>query len=109
MILPKLNPPWKSKRVTLIAAARTPEGIIIHADSQETVGDYRIEVDKIKSQPMGKFQVLIAGAGQPGTLLDSFPLRLQRRINEKVTTLEKFASAAEKELRRFYENDVDLC
>jgi hypothetical protein len=104
-----LRKPPRSKRVTLIAAARTPEGIIIHADSQETVGDYRIEVDKIVSEQMGDFQVLIAGAGSPSALIDSFPTRLRRRINSRVQSLERFATVTEKVLARFYEHDVDLC
>jgi hypothetical protein len=52
MILPNKPPSRRSKRVTLIAASRTPEGIVIHADSQETVGDYHVQVDKIVKKSM---------------------------------------------------------
>lgn len=116
MICPKLISPHepefkrpKSKRVTLIAAARTPEGIVIHADSQETAGAYRVQVDKIKCETMGGFDVLIAGAGCPSALVDAFPGRLARRIDDKVTTLAQFARTTEKELVRFYKNDIELC
>ena len=77
--------------MTLIAAGGTPEGIVIHADSQETVGDYRVQVDKIKCEAMGRFDVLIAGAGSPSSLVNAFPLRLSRRITDKISTLAAFA------------------
>lgn len=95
--------------MTLIAAWRTPAGIVIHADSQETCGDYRCEVNKIKAETMGQFQVLVAGAGSPGTLVDAFAIRLQRSINDSVSTIEHFAAIAEKELGRFYRKEVSLC
>lgn len=109
MIARKKIQSQRSKRVTLIVAARTPEGIVIHADSQDTAGAFRVQVDKIKCEKMGEFSVLIAGAGCPSSLVDAFPLRLGRRINEKVTTIAKFVSETEKELNRFYRHDIPLC
>jgi ATP-dependent protease HslVU (ClpYQ) peptidase subunit len=95
--------------MTLIAAWRTPAGIVIHADSQETMGDYRCEVNKVKAETMGLFKVLIAGAGSPGELLDSFSIRLRRRINDSVSTIEQFAAFTEKELALFHKKEFALC
>jgi len=60
--------------VTLIAAFRCDNAAVICADSQETVGDYRVTVDKIKPQDAGRYELVIGGAGASGPLLDRFML-----------------------------------
>jgi hypothetical protein len=95
--------------VTLICAWRTPEAIVVHADSQETIGYHRATVKKIVPETMGQFSVIAVGAGQPGELLDSFSTRLTRAITASISSVDEFASRVEATLQEFYAVDVDLC
>lgn len=75
----KSKRPRRRKLVTLIAGFRTYEGVVICADSQETLGNptpdgfesYRCRVDKIEPQDAGAYQLVIGGAGD-GRLVDGF-------------------------------------
>ena len=58
--------------MTLIAAIRSYEGVVICADTQETRAEYRITLDKIKPEPAGHYEVVIGGAGNVGSLVDGF-------------------------------------
>ena len=70
---------WPSKRVTLIAAFRCDGGVILCADSQETVGDYRVNVKKIEPAATGVYRAVIGGAGH-GPLIDGFAERLRDEL-----------------------------
>jgi hypothetical protein len=68
------------KYVTLIAGFRTAEGVVICADSQQTLGiplpsdeyaEYRTYINKIEPQHTGFYDVVIGGAGG-GNLVDGF-------------------------------------
>lgn len=96
----------ESERMTLIAAWPVKDGVVIHADSQETVGEYRVEVNKLHTRKIGDFQVLLAGAGN-GKLVDSLAILLERQI-ATVREPEKFHEAAEQALAEFYRNDMNL-
>src|SRR2546423_9710988 len=74
----------RSKRVTLIAAFKCDQGVVISADSQETVsipgqGEYRVRVKKIKPQSGGAYDVVVGGAGD-GYLVDGFARKLVNEI-----------------------------
>lgn len=69
----------KRRRVTLIAAFRCQEGVVLCADSQETVGGVRVTVNKIKPQDLGSYQLAIAGTGN-GDLIDGFAYSLELDI-----------------------------
>ena len=93
--------------MTLIAAFRCAEGVVLCADSQETIGDYRVHVDKIAPISLGAYQAVIGGAGH-GQLVDGFAERVseemqtwkaglqQRAIKAKIATL----------LLDYYRNEV---
>jgi len=68
--------------VTLIAAFQCDRAVVICADSQETVGDYHVTVDKIKPQDAGHYQMVIGGAGESGPLIDRFTLDLIRAAQQ---------------------------
>jgi hypothetical protein len=95
--------------MTLITAWRTRNAIVVHADSQETVGDYRATVKKIIPVTMGQFSVIAIGTGQPGNLLDSFLTRLARAVTGKINSIHEFGSTVETVLLSFYKSDVSLC
>jgi hypothetical protein len=96
--------------MTLIDAWRTPQGIVVHADSQETVGDYRVEVKKIQEITVGDWQLIIVGAGRPGDLIDSFSIRMRRAMaGFTSTSLADLLQHIETELGQFYVTDVHLC
>jgi len=74
--------------VTLIAAFRCYDAIVICADSQETISvpnpdgyyaDYRCSVDKIRPQRAGEYEFVIGGSGD-GPLVDGFTDRLTDEI-----------------------------
>lgn len=62
--------------MTLIAAFRYTEGVVICADSQETAGDWRISVDKLTPRDAGGYQIAVGGAGRCGDLIDGFTERM---------------------------------
>ena len=62
--------------MTLIAAFQCEQGIVLCADSQETVdiperGSYRVNVNKLEQREAGKYEVIVGGAGD-GALVDGF-------------------------------------
>jgi len=68
------------KYVTLIAGFKTSEGVVMCADSQQTLGiplpdedyaEYRTYISKIEPQRTGLYDVVIGGAGD-GALVDGF-------------------------------------
>jgi hypothetical protein len=59
--------------MTLIAAFRCHDSVIICADSQETVeSGYHKPVEKLRPWDAGEYQVVVAGAGSHGALVDGF-------------------------------------
>jgi hypothetical protein len=95
------------RRMTLIAAYRTVQGIAICADSQETVGDHRQTVNKISPVTIGDSQIIIAGSGN-ATLIDSFVICAQSALLAAEGTLD-LAGALQllkRALREFYKEDV---
>lgn len=78
----------RSKRVTLIAAFRTSEGVVICA---ETLGNptpqgyenYRCSVNKLQPQTDGAYQWVCGGSGD-GDLVDDFVDRLKDEIGFKI-------------------------
>ena len=117
--------PWR-KRVTLIDAFRSPKGIALCADSQETITQYdgngqpydvRVTVQKIEPIIHGKYQIAIAGAGS-ASLIEGFVERAKRALQDQdavVCTRQNPASIMavrnklEQELASFYANDVASC
>ena len=73
--------------MTLIAAFRCHEGVVICADSQETIGDWRAPVKKIIHKDVGEYQVAVGGAGDDGALIDVFVQRFIEEVERKVEML----------------------
>lgn len=104
----------KRKRVTLIAAFRCYEGVVLCADSQETIdipgrGEYRVNVTKIEPRETGECEIVIGGGGD-GDLVDDFVDQLTDRIGG--WTGPQTESQMRQEIRafvvHFYEVDVQL-
>lgn len=99
--------------MTLIAAWRLSDCIVIHADSQETiVGDdaveYRKTVQKIEPEQMGNYKVIIAGSGVTPSIL-SFIEKLRRALNANAAeSLTDFVRIFEHELSAHYDSDPSL-
>jgi 20S proteasome alpha/beta subunit len=71
--------------VTLIAAFRCigPDGepaVALCADSQETFGDYRVSVDKIKPRDAGYYDLIVGGAGNTAALIDGLSNALESNV-----------------------------
>ena len=103
---PKITRPRKRKHVTLISAFRCQiegeQGVIICADSQESFGDYRVTVDKIRPRDANLYDLCFGGAGQIGDLIDA----LGNTIEREVKRWER--SYSEEEARALLENEVVL-
>ncbi len=90
--------------MTLIAAWRLSDSIVIHADSQETVtGDdgieYRRTVLKVDPEQMGNYKVILAGSGDTPFIV-SFIEKLRRRLSgESADSLAAFVRIFEEELQ----------
>src|SRR5215471_3020916 len=84
IVTPKL--PIKRKRMTLIAKLDCPtdggeKGMVLLADSQETAGDYRIEVKKIIPKTLGRYEVAIGGSGNVAPLIDGLTDALENAFS----------------------------
>ena len=66
--------------MTLIAALPYRDGIVVAADSLESVGDYKVTVDKLRPRQCGQWWVLFGGAGNDGALIDALEQRLHSII-----------------------------
>lgn len=100
---------WGRKRMTLIAAFRCQEGAVLCADTQETVGDVRVAVNKLKPQDLGEYELAVAGSGN-GDLIESFTYSLEIAIRSWPVGLDE---AAARNLIRdllldFHRNEVAL-
>jgi ATP-dependent protease HslVU (ClpYQ) peptidase subunit len=73
----------QGKRVTLIAAFRCQvngePGVVICADSQETIGDYKVSVEKIVPRSVNHYELLLGGSGT-GNLVDSLANTIERQL-----------------------------
>lgn len=98
------------KRVTLISAFRCQQGVVVSADSQETVGEHRVTVKKI-SPPLnvGNYQIAIAGGGN-ATLIEAFIIQLTRTlaVDASLSSIAEFRAFTEERLIEFHQNDVKL-
>jgi hypothetical protein len=99
--------------MTLIAAFRCDAaghpGLVLCADTQETVGDIRVAVNKLSPQEWGHYQLAIAGAGS-GYLVDAFAYKLGLAIASwPVGADERFVRETIRDLLvDFHENEVRL-
>lgn len=99
--------------MTLIAAFRCDAaghpGLVLCADTQETVGDIRVTVNKLSPQDWGHYQLAIAGAGS-GDLVDAFAYKLGLAIASwPVGAKEEFVREAIRDLLLdFHEHEVRL-
>jgi hypothetical protein len=103
--------PQRKKRVTLIAAFRCDVGVIICADSQETVGqDWRVPVDKIKPHEAGGYQVVIGGSGDDGPLIDAFTKQFVKEVGTWKWGLseEDLGEGIRFSLSNYLENKADV-
>src|SRR5271166_2859033 len=85
------------KPVTLIAAFKCSDGYVLCADTQATVGLYRVTRQKLATTTCGNFQIAIAGSGNNGNLIDTFVERLQDNLRDnnrvwELGELKKFIS-----------------
>lgn len=93
--------------MTLVAALRCPDGCVVCADSQETVGQYRVSVQKIEPFEAGAFQVAIAGSGENGDLIDDFVQRIRDTLGTStISTLTEFKALVQSEIHEFLDVEV---
>jgi 20S proteasome alpha/beta subunit len=94
--------------VTLIIGMRCSDGSVVCADSQETVGNYRLTVQKIVPERIGEYVVILAGSGI-GELIDGFiGLFKERILASKTTGLSIFKEVFEAEFARYRKEQVPL-
>jgi 20S proteasome alpha/beta subunit len=111
---PRLKRPQRRKRVTLIAAFRCDvaghPGVIVCADKQETIGDYRVTVDKIKPRDASAYELVIGGAGNIAALIDGLADAIERNIRTWPASLDEDGarSNVEQVLLSYYANQVAL-
>lgn len=95
--------------MTLIAAWRCADAIVMHADSQETVGHYRRTVQKIRPQKLAGFEFSIGGSGH-AELIESFLVLFERRLLAgKGSRIQDFVDVFEATLDHFYKTDFVTC
>jgi hypothetical protein len=97
------------RRVTLIAAMRCKDGIVMCADSQETVGYYRLAVQKIVPMTAGAVQLMIAGSGT-AELIEAFIVAAREVISAcpQDCNLDEVRRLLQRALADFYRSEVPL-
>lgn len=100
--------------MTLIAAFRCGDGVVLCADSQETRdiperGSYRVNVDKLERRDAGEYDVVIGGAGD-GPLVDSFGDLFAQMVRKWQGSYQrtKALSAIKRFVRGFHQTEVAL-
>src|SRR6187397_917372 len=111
---PKITRPRKRKRVTLIAAFQCDTGVVLCADSQETVdiperGSYRVNVNKLEQRDAGKYEVIVGGAGD-GALVDGFVDQFVEMVSRWRSEYRKSQalSAIRRFVRDYHATDIVL-
>ena len=95
--------------MTLIAAFRCPDGCVICADSQETVGDHRVSRQKITPKKLGNFEIAIGGSGNIGPLIDAIVHQVESKIEgSSIRTLPELKDLVRTELLDSRRNDARL-
>jgi hypothetical protein len=108
---PKPKQPAKGERVTLIAAFRCAGGqAVLCADSEESYGDYKTSVTKIRPHQLagGLYQVAFGGSGL-SDLVDGFGEKLEKVLDaSQVRTESELRIEIETALVEFYESKAVL-
>jgi hypothetical protein len=90
---PNSKRPRRRKRLTLLAAFRCQiggnPGVVICADSQETCGDYRIEVKKLEAKSLGNYELIRCGAGNTSELIDGQLRAIEQNIPRWPASLDE--------------------
>jgi hypothetical protein len=100
--------------MTLIAAFRCEAdgspAVVICADSQETYGNYKVTVDKIKPRDAGNFDLVVGGSGNIGALIDGLANAIERNIShwESGFTEEAGRQQIERVLLAYHAKQVSL-
>jgi hypothetical protein len=94
--------PARRNRVTLIAKFDCPiePGMVMLADSQETRGEYRVDVKKIAPEVCGNYQVAIGGSGYIGSLIDGQDHAIRDALRSVAS------GKTERDLRRIVRNSL---
>jgi hypothetical protein len=94
------------KAVTFISAFRCEGGIVLGTDSQETVGDYKVQTDKLIPTTIGKYEVAICGAGF-GDLVDDLCEQIQEWISDwDLLSERQIIQTLRTKVREFYKDSV---
>jgi hypothetical protein len=105
--------------VTLIAAFSCSDGVVICADSQETLGlplpsddyaEYCVNVDKIEPRQVGHYDVIIGGAGH-SALVEGFTEALSDQIETWPASLDSGGLKAKLRtvLLDYHQHEVAVC
>ncbi len=110
LLKPRLGFPWppKGEAMTFISAFRCDNSgsVVIGADSQETIGDYKISIDKLEPVTAGKYHVAIGGAGI-GNLVDALFDYAQEWLEGWDETSEReLVHLLRPKIREFYATEV---
>ncbi|MGB9513125.1 MAG: hypothetical protein WBU20_15675, partial [Candidatus Acidiferrum sp.] len=84
--------------MTFISAFRADKGIVLGADSQETLGDWKMVVDKLDPRRSGKYDLAMGGAGL-GHLVDSL-------FDHILEWAEEIDTISQREIIRFLRTKV---
>src|SRR5687768_17604375 len=78
---PKITRRRKRRRVTLIAAFRCDDGLVLCADSLETLDGVPVPVRKLEPLDCGAYWLAVGGSGN-GDLIDGFNESLQLDVEQ---------------------------
>lgn len=88
--------------MSLFVAVKCSDGFAVCADSQETVNEVRVSVQKITPRHCGNFDIAIGGVGNTGELVDSFVRRFEMGVTKsQFSTLDELEEFGNRELMDF--------
>ena len=107
---PRFGLPWprKGEAMTFISAFRCDNSgsAVIGADSQETIGDYKISIEKLEPVTSGKYHVAVGGA-RIGNLVDALFDYIQEWVEGWDATSEReLIHLLRPKMREFYATEV---
>lgn len=99
--------PRERETVTLITGTKTNDGYVMCADSQETVGQFRVSRLKLSPWTAGNFEIAFAGSGNNGRLIDAFEDRFKAALQgNTVGSLDALKELIHRELLDFQKTEA---
>jgi hypothetical protein len=106
-MMPKPPVLWKGDRsMTYIAAFKCLGGVVICADTQETIGDYKQYTEKLLVVPNAAYPLAVGGAGAGDVVEPIIDKIIHKAADEKPSTQKDLLSMRRSAVNFVFENEI---